>query len=613
MAPQHHHHHPGMMMMDPSMQGQLGPPGMPPQYQGSQQQQQQQQAPWSMNPNGPPPPPPNQFQPSMMSPQQAPMHPHMAHMRQAQAPGTPTGLNTPGSNNMMMPPPLPAQPSPNNNPSRIQPPPQQLPPPLYQIPVPLQPEYRIFEMNKRLTARLEFQSFNAGPIDPDHLLGWYENFTNDFFADEIPGLPTRFTIRNVIDDQTGLPRSYTVNRAQLPRFFKTFAEGNCSDLSFQVNQGGRVTMNQRYLTNMNGGSDPQHIVIFETDSCTMSSQLGKPMFVKACVEGTLNVEFVQRLVAVPSPAGSGGNGASPAPGASPQFSLMPAELLKIRNWVFTVKRHSELLPRACIAVQQDTMALEQLSKNITRSGLTSKTLNFLKILNVCEPMQELMARHKGTGMPPRDCLRQAVMHRVNNNHMRPGGMMPPPPANPHVMSMHQPHHHMMQAPGQFQRSNSQQMLAGSGPAPGLLEDLNSPIKSEKSSANSSPNQQSPGASTPGGKRRKRKSSTGDKKDTAGSVSASKSKKAATASTPQPTPPSTPNLLQQQSPHPMYPYGGMSGPAGGDVMTVGEPSLMGGDFGEEDERLITRLENNQFDTNISMLSMTRGNSLKLYKY
>ncbi len=32
----------------------------------------------------------------------------------------------------------------------------------------------------------------------------------------------------------------------------------------------------------------------------------------------------------------------------------------------------------------------------------------------------------------------------------------------------------------------------------------------------------------------------------------------------------------------------------DVMVVGEPGLMGGDFGEEDERLITRLENNQID-------------------
>lgn len=28
--------------------------------------------------------------------------------------------------------------------------------------------------------------------------------------------------------------------------------------------------------------------------------------------------------------------------------------------------------------------------------------------------------------------------------------------------------------------------------------------------------------------------------------------------------------------------------------VGEPTLMGGEFGDEDERLITRLENTQFD-------------------
>lgn len=35
----------------------------------------------------------------------------------------------------------------------------------------------------------------------------------------------------------------------------------------------------------------------------------------------------------------------------------------------------------------------------------------------------------------------------------------------------------------------------------------------------------------------------------------------------------------------------------DVMVVGEPSIMGGDIGEEDERLITRLEN-QFDRNVT---------------
>ena len=30
------------------------------------------------------------------------------------------------------------------------------------------------------------------------------------------------------------------------------------------------------------------------------------------------------------------------------------------------------------------------------------------------------------------------------------------------------------------------------------------------------------------------------------------------------------------------------------MVVGEPTLMGGEFGDEDERLITRLENQQYE-------------------
>ena len=32
------------------------------------------------------------------------------------------------------------------------------------------------------------------------------------------------------------------------------------------------------------------------------------------------------------------------------------------------------------------------------------------------------------------------------------------------------------------------------------------------------------------------------------------------------------------------------------MVVGEPTLMGGEFGDEDERLITRLENQQYEPN-----------------
>lgn len=40
----------------------------------------------------------------------------------------------------------------------------------------------------------------------------------------------------------------------------------------------------------------------------------------------------------------------------------------------------------------------------------------------------------------------------------------------------------------------------------------------------------------------------------------------------------------------------------DVMVVGEPSMMGGDFGEEDERTISRVENTQYDPNALQLQM-----------
>ena len=71
---------------------------------------------------------------------------------------------------------------------------------------------------------------------------------------------------------------------------------------------------------------------------------------------------------------------------------------------------------------------------------------------------------------------------------------------------------------------------------------------------------------PPSKRRKRKASTG---------TAAGKKKTAVSNAVSPGPPSF-SLASQ------------------DVMVVGEPSLMGGEFGDEDERLITRLENHQYD-------------------
>lgn len=180
------------------------------------------------------------------------------------------------------------------------------------------------------------------------------------------------------------------------------------------------------------------------------------------------------------------------------------DLMRIRTWHFATRQHQELIPRALVAmqVQQDPSLLEQMSKNITRQGLTTSTLNYLRLCVILEPMQELMSRHKAYSLSPRDCLKTTLFQKWQR----------------------------MVAPPETQR--------------------------------------------PASKRRKRKSSATNSGPVSGAGGAGK-KKSANSNSMSPGPPNF-SLASQ------------------DVMVVGEPSLMGGEFGDEDERLITRLENNQYD-------------------
>ncbi|KAJ8248102.1 hypothetical protein GJAV_G00238330 [Gymnothorax javanicus] len=188
-----------------------------------------------------------------------------------------------------------------------------------------------------------------------------------------------------------------------------------------------------------------NFVSLDCDQCTMVTQNGKPMFTQVCVEGRLYLELI------------------------------------------ILAMHA-----------QDPPMLEQLSKNITRCGLSNSTLNYLRLCVILEPMQELMSRHKTYSLSPRDCLKTCLFQKWQR--------MVAPPAEP-----------ARQAPS---------------------------------------------------KRRKRKVSGGSTISSGAPSSNSKKKSPAGNFT-----------LSSQVP---------------DVMVVGEPTLMGGEFGDEDERLITRLENTQFD-------------------
>lgn len=118
--------------------------------------------------------------------------------------------------------------------------------------------------------------------------------------------------------------------------------------------------------------------------------------------------------------------------------------MRIKSWLFTVRTHRELIPRSVVGMhtQQDPGMLEQLSKNITRQGITNSTLNYLRVsagripkfdistsifffysFQLCvilEPMQELMSRHKAYALSPRDCLKTTLFQKWQRMVAPPG-------------------------------------------------------------------------------------------------------------------------------------------------------------------------------------------------
>ncbi|GFV45073.1 LIM domain-binding protein 2 [Trichonephila clavipes] len=338
-----------------------------------------------------------------------------------------------------------------------------------------QPDYRIYEMNKRLQQRTE---------ESDNL--WWDAFATEFFEDD-----ATLTLTFCLEDG---PKRYTIGRTLIPRYFRSIFEGEVTDLYFSLKHPKESFHNTT--------------ITLDCDQCTMVAHHGKPMYNKilggqypnelmkeqlakdnavvVCTEGRLILEFT--------------------------FD----DLMRIKSWHFATRQHRELVPRSLIALQaqqQDPAILEQLSKNITRQGLTNSTLNYLRLCVILEPMQELMSRHKAYALSPRDCLKTTLFQKWQR--------MIAPPGATHRAG---PNDFKMQPEVETQR--------------------------------------------PPSKRRKRKSSATNNANSTGTGSGKKKNMS----------PGPPNFSL----------------ASQDVMVVGEPSLMGGEFGDEDERLITRLENTQYD-------------------
>ncbi|XP_063049020.1 LIM domain-binding protein 2b isoform X1 [Engraulis encrasicolus] len=347
----------------------------------------------------------------------------------------------------------------------------------------VQPEYRIYEMNKRLQSRSE---------ECDNL--WWDAFSTEFFEDD-----ATLTLSFCLEDG---PKRYTIGRTLIPRYFSTVFEGGVTELYF-VLKHSKESFHSSTIT-------------LDCDQCSMITQHGKPMFTKVCTEGRLILEFA--------------------------FD----DLMRIKTWHFTIRQYRELIPRSILAVHaQDPGVLEQLSKNITRVGLTNFTLNYLRLCVILEPMQELMSRHKTYNLSPRDCLKTCLFQKWQR-------MVAPPGHPPNFKSEIFPTNHKKAEPARQTTT----------------------------------------------KRRKRKNSASSASSSVGTGKKRSPASTFSLSTQVPCSPSLVPPAQSGRRTDGGVFRGarrrVAGGGAGDVMVVGEPTLMGGEFGDEDERLITRLENTQYD-------------------
>ncbi|CAG5074364.1 Similar to LDB2: LIM domain-binding protein 2 (Gallus gallus) [Cotesia congregata] len=226
-----------------------------------------------------------------------------------------------------------------------------LPVPRRHTPYFQQPDIRLYELNKRLQSRTE---------ESDNL--WWDSFATEFFEDD-----ATLTLAFCLEDG---PKRYTIGRTLIPRYFRSIFEGGVTELYYHMKHPKESFHNTS--------------ITLDCEHCVMVTHHGKPPFMKVCTEGRLILEFT--------------------------FD----DLMRIKSWHMNVRTHRELVPRSVVSMhtaQQDPSMLEQLTKNITRQGITNSTLNYLRLCVILEPMQELMSRHKAYQLTPRDCLKTTLFQK----------------------------------------------------------------------------------------------------------------------------------------------------------------------------------------------------------
>ncbi|VDK71883.1 unnamed protein product [Litomosoides sigmodontis] len=358
-----------------------------------------------------------------------------------------------------------------------------------QGPPPSQLEFRLHEMNRRL-----FIFSNSGIQEKDHAQ-WWDAFAHEFFDDD-----AKMSFLLFDDQAPGHHHRYTIGRLLIPRYFRSIFESGVKEMFYVIRTPSREQA---------GG--PWTIVL-DCDNVLLVSKHEKPILSEVHTDCKLMCEF----------------------------AFDDTYGYRIRQWNIELRHCQEFVLRD-VNMLQDSETQEKLKMNITRTGMTQITLNYLKLCVILEPMQVLMSQSKSHNIPPRESLKQTLFQ----THAK--------------MQQYQQH--------QQQQQMAMNAMGGMNPSHVLPP---TPVEE--------PTSKKP-------RKRTRKTATG-----ASATSNAKKKNN--------SPPSTNAANFSMNSHFPLQYQ--------DVMVVGEPSMMGGEYGEEDERTISRVENTQFDPSAMQNSLPSMN-------
>ncbi|XP_005990482.1 LIM domain-binding protein 2a isoform X4 [Latimeria chalumnae] len=251
----------------------------------------------------------------------------------------------------------------------------------------VQPEYRIYEMNKRLQSRTE---------DSDSL--WWDAFATEFFEDD-----ATLTLSFCLEDG---PKRYTIGRTLIPRYFSTVFEGGVTDLYYILKHSKESYHNSS--------------ITVDCDQCTMVTQHGKPMFTKVCTEGRLILEFT--------------------------FD----DLMRIKTWHFTIRQYRELVPRSILAMHL-CVILEPMQELMSRHKTYNlsprdclKTCLFQKwqrmVAPPAEPTRQQTTKRRKRKNSTNNSLYNAGnnLNSTNSKKKSPGGNLNLPSQVPDVMVVGEP-------------------------------------------------------------------------------------------------------------------------------------------------------------------------------